>query len=209
MMKNSVFIVLALGGFFFFPLILSWSQSVVPEAANQLQKLSQQSQKLIEEYKIKKKNFEAELQQKSKTLTNSPADRLRRRQWMEETNQKLRQLQEDFNLEMDSLQEAKSKLVHPESDGSFVRRAPRPRAISDQELKERIRRQDELFRQEDERWSQTPQEIWPVDQNAVENNPQPAVSVENPSAENPPPVLFPPAPSSDKESSEKNSANTY
>ena len=204
---------LLLGGFLFFPLSSSRSQSVDPEAAGQVQKLSQQSQKLLDEYKTKKKALEAQLQEKLKTLTNSPADRLRRRQWMEETNQRLRQLQEDFNVEIDSLQEAKNKLIHPGDEGSMpVRAAPRPRAISDEELKERIKRQDELFRQEDERWNPAPREKLPVENNAVENNPQPpAVSIENSSQQSPPRVLFPPAPPSDKEvfPKSKSSVNAY
>jgi len=203
--------VLVLEGIFFFPLNFSWSQSVDTQAAGQVQKLSQQSQKFIYEYKTMKKNIEAELRQELKTLTNSPADRLRRRQWVEETNQKIRLLQEEFTLEMDSIGEAKNKLIHPGSDGSaFVRSAPRPRAISDEELKEKIRRQDELLRQEDHGWNRIPQETLPVDHNTTENNPQaPAVSDENFSHENTPPVLFPPAPSADKESSKKNGVNTY
>ena len=211
MRKRLGLVALLLGGFFFFPLNFGWGQSVDPEAAGQVQKLSQQSQKLLEEYKTKKKALEADLQEKLKTLTNSPADRLRRRQWMQETNQKLRQQQEDFNVEIDSLQEAKNKLIHPGVEGeASVPAAPRPRAISDEELKEKIRKQDELFHQEDERWRRTPRENLPVENNAEENNPQPpAVSVENSSQENLPRVLFPPAPPADKEFPKKSSVNTY
>ena len=196
MIKSFVLAVLLLAGIFLFPLNFSWSQSVDPEAAEQIQKLSQQSQKLMDEYKAKKKDRETELQQKLKALTNSPADRLRRRQWMEETNQKLRQLQEDFNLEMNSIEEVKDKLTHPraESDDSAVVPvpvAPKPRAISDEELKEKIKEQDELF----------PRTL-PVEDKAVEKNPQaPGVSVENSSNKNTPP--------SDKESSKKSRVNTY
>ena len=211
-MKKFVLAILVLGGFFFFSLSFSWGQSVDTEsAAGQIQKLSQQNQKLMEDYKTKKEGLEAELQQKLKTLANSPADRLRRRQWMEETNQKLRQLQEDFNVEIDSLQEAKNKLIYPGvEDEVSVHIAPRPRAISDEELKERIRRQDELFRQEEERWNSAPREKLPVENNAVENNPRPAVvSAGKPSQETPPRVLFPPAPPTEKESPPKSSMNAY
>ena len=197
MIKRFILIVLISEGFFSFPLNLSWSESIEPQAADQIQKLSQQSQKLREEYKTKKKALEAQLQQELKTLTDSPSGRLRRRQWMQETNERLRQLQEDFNLEMDSLQEAKNKLIHPDAP-AFVRSAPRPRAISDEELKARIKRQDELFSKGQERG------------NAAENNPQPpAVSVENSPHENPPPVLFPPAPPFDQEPSKKSNGNAY
>ncbi len=225
MNKTFVLVVLVLEGICFFPLNFSWSQSVDTQAAGQVQKLSQQSQKFIDEYKMKKKNIEAELQQKLRTLTNSPADRLHRRQLVGEINQKLRLLQEEFTLEMDSIGEAKNKLIHPGSDGSaFVRSAPRPRAISDEELKAKINQQDELFRQEKERWNPMSREPFPVDPNAVENNPQPAspqpagltgaggppvVSDGNSSNKSAPKVLFPPAPPADKESSQKNNMNTY
>lgn len=203
--------VLVLEGICFFPLNFSWSQSVDTQAA-QVQKLSQQSRKFIDEYKTKKKNIEAELQQKLKTLTNSPPDRLRRRQWVQESNQKLRLLQQEFTLQMDTLEEAKSKLIHPgaEFEGpAVVRPAPRPRAISDEELKARINQQDELFRQEKGRWNPAPREPFPVEPDAVENNPHPAVSDENSSQENPPPVLFPPAPPADQEPSREKNVNMY
>ena len=198
MIKRFVFTVLVLGEIFLFPLNFSWSQSVDTQAA-QVQKLSQQSHKLIGEYKADKKNIEAELQQKLKTLTNSPADRLRRRQWVQETNQKFEILQQEFTLQMDTIEAAKNKLIHPESDGpAVVRRAPRPRAISDEELKARINQQDELFHQEKERWNPAPREPFPVEPDAAENNPQPA-----------PKVLFPPSHSADKESSSENNMSAY
>ncbi len=138
----------------------TWAQSTNTnmDVGQQAQKLAEQEKKLIWDYKRQRVQLEAQLQQKLRPLTQSPADRARRRQLMEEANQKLSQLQESFKVNMDSIKAAESNLIPPQTSleisntGDSVKRTDPEQLLLQKQrqraLQERIRKQDDILLKE-------------------------------------------------------------
>ncbi len=179
------------------PVSASWAQGGEGEdIPQQIQNLDEQMRQLHRDYNQQQKNLKKEFKDQLRALGRSPADRVKRKKVMLEANQKLTELEESFKLERDSLREAKSRLLNPESTadrksapqiqaeestpGQMRREYERMKALRD-----RIRRQDSLFPQE-ERTPPVPPtpppKVKPQEPAAKEQNkPQPQQNIPKPS----------------------------
>ncbi len=124
------------------------AQSGMIDSAAEIQKATLESQRLMEEYKKSKQKIEDDLQQKLSVLTNSPADRARRRQLMEETNEKLSVLKRKFSADMEVLRSTRRDLLDNPSTAAGDRR--KKKGFSEQELKIKIILQEEQTLKEKE-----------------------------------------------------------
>ncbi len=94
--------------------LISLSQAE-DSVASQVEALEAQKTKAREDYSQQKKDLDNQFKEKMKDLKDTPSDRVRRRELMQEMNKKDRELFKAYKINMMSLEEAKQNLIHPQS----------------------------------------------------------------------------------------------
>ena len=170
-----------------------------PHISVKLNELKVQAEQIRDQYQRAKQDLQIQLQDRLNRLGHSPEDRIKRRELIAETNQKIAASQEAMRVNLDSIQEAQSHLLRPNTPPKSQSSQPNFSMTKEQlekmrmenermkKLNEKIRKQDELLRQET--------------QNAVRPVPQPAA----PAVNNPSTLPFQPAAKAMKHDSEDES----